>query len=70
MRASQRQISAVALESGELVASHRRSFAKHLTFTDPAHQALLDSLRGDRRCGPQVEVQLRPLARYDALIPA
>lgn len=70
VRASQRQISAVALESGELVASHRRSFAKHLTITDPAHQAILDRLRGDRRRGPQVEVELRPLERYDALIPA
>ncbi len=49
---------------------HQRSFAKGLTFTDPAHQALLEALRGDRRRGPQVEVQLRPLARYDALIPA
>ena len=36
-----------ALDTGELVARHRRSFAKHLTFTDPAHQALLDQLRGD-----------------------
>lgn len=70
VRISQSKISAVALDSGELAASHRRSFAKHLTFTDPAHQALLDQLRGDRRRGPEVEVQQRPLARYDALIPA
>lgn len=70
VRASQREITAVELNTGALVASHRRSFAKHLTFTDPAHQALLDQLRGDRRRGPEVEVQQRPLARYDALIPA
>ena len=70
MRVSQRQVSAVALDSGELAGRHRRSFAKHLTFTDPAHQTALEQLRGDRRRGPEVEVQLRPLSRYDALIPA
>jgi hypothetical protein len=69
-RIGQRQIAAVALDTGEVVAGHRRSFAKHLTFTDPAHQALLDQLRGTRRRGPEVEVELRPLDRYDALIPA
>jgi len=70
VRASQRQILATALDGGELIARHRRSFAKHLTFTDPSHQALLDQLRGDRRHGPDIEVELRPLERYDALIPA
>lgn len=70
VRAGQREITAVALDSGELVAAHRRSFAKHLTLTDPAHQTLLDGLRGSRRAGPAVEVELRPLARYDELIPA
>ena len=52
------------------IARHRRSFAKGLTFTDPAHQALLDVLRGERRAGPEIEVERRPLARYDELIPA
>ena len=70
VRACQREIAAVELNSGALVASHRRSFAKHLTFTDPAHQQLLDQLRGTRRRGPAVEVELRSLDRYDALIPA
>jgi hypothetical protein len=60
----------VALDTGEVLASHRRSFAKGLTFTDPAHQVLLDKLRGERRRGPQVDVELRSLDRYDALIPA
>lgn len=69
-RIGQRQISAVALDTGEVAASHRRSFAKGLTFTNPAHQALLDGLRGDRRQGPVVDVELRSLSRYDALIPA
>jgi transposase len=70
VRATQREIAAVELNTGALVASHRRSFAKGLTFTDPAHQQLLDQLRGTRRSGPDVEVELRSLARYDALIPA
>jgi hypothetical protein len=65
---SQRELSAVALDSGELACRHRRSFAKHLTFTDPAHQRELERLRGVRRREPEVE--LRPLVRYDALIPA
>ncbi|MGD9737758.1 MAG: IS21 family transposase [Solirubrobacterales bacterium] len=70
VRASQREIVAVELGTGARVASHRRSFAKHLTFTDPAHQQLLEALRGSRRGGPAVEVELRSLARYDELIPA
>jgi transposase len=70
LRAGQRQITAIALDSGELVARHPRSFARHLTFTDPAHQRELDRLRGNRRRGPEIDVEIRPLARYDALIPA
>lgn len=70
VRASQREIVAVELGTGTRVASHRRSFAKGLTFTDPAHQQLLDQLRGTRRRGPDVEVELRSLDRYDELIPA
>jgi transposase len=68
LRAGQREIVAVALDTGEICARHHRSFARHLTFTDPAHQAELDRQRADRRREPTVEV--RPLARYDALIPA
>jgi hypothetical protein len=68
VRVSQRELVAVALDTGELAARHRRRFAGGLTFTDPAHQAALDRLRGQRRREPEVE--LRPLARYDALIPA
>jgi transposase len=70
VRVSQTELTAVALDSGELAGRHRRRFARHLTFTDPAHQAALDELRGARRRGPDVEVELRPLARSDALIPA
>lgn len=68
VRISQREITAVALDTGELAGRHRRSFAKHLTFTDRAHQRELERLRGVRRRAPDVEV--RPLDRYDQLIPA
>jgi transposase len=68
--AGQREIAAVALDTGELVCRHQRSFARHLTLTAPEHQSELERLRGGRRRGPEVEVEHRPLARYDELIPA
>jgi hypothetical protein len=70
VRISQREISAAALDTGELAARHRRVFAGGLTFTDPAHQHQLERLRGERRRPREPEVERRPLARYDALIPA
>jgi transposase len=69
VRASQSEISAVALDTGELACRHRRVFAGGLCFTDRAHQAALDQLRSERR-RPEPDVQLRSLARYDRLIPA
>jgi transposase len=68
VRVSQRELVAVALDTGELAARHRRCFAGGITFTDPAHQAALDRLRGQRRREPEVELRL--LACYDRLIPA
>jgi transposase len=68
VRVSQRELRAVALDTGELACRHRRCFAKHLTLTDPAHQRELERLRGERR--RELEVEPRPLARYDQLIPA
>ena len=70
LRASQSEITALALDTGELGCRHRRSFAAGLVLTDPAHQAELDRLRGERRRPREPEVETRPLARYDALIPA
>jgi transposase len=70
VRVSQAEITAVALDTGELAARHQRVFAGGLCFTDPAHQAALERLRGERRRGRDVDVERRPLARYDALIPA
>src|SRR4051812_21363859 len=70
VRVSQTDITAVALDTRELAAGHRRRFARHLTFTHPGHQRGLNELRGERRQRRDVDVELRPLARYDALIPA
>ncbi len=70
IRAGQRAICAVSLDTGELIATHRRVFAGGLTFTDPAHQQALDELRGIRKRPREPIVETRPLARYDELIPA
>jgi len=71
IRAGQRAIVAVSLDTGEVIAKHRRAFAGGLTFTDPGHQLALDRLRGERkRPAREPEVEIRPLARYDRLIPA
>jgi len=70
VRVSQSQITAFALGTGELACRHRRNFAGGLTFTDPLHQSELDRLRGERRRPKVPEVETRPLARYDELIPA
>lgn len=67
VRVGQAKITAVALDTGELAAAHRRSYARHLTIIDPEHLRLL---KLGRRPSGEPEVEQRPLARYDALIPA
>jgi transposase len=70
VRASQSEITAVVLDTGELAAKHRRVFAGGLTLVDPAHQSQLERQREKRRQRHEVEVEVRPLSRYDRLIPA
>jgi transposase len=70
VRVSQIEVVAAVLDTGELAARHRRSFAGGLTITDPAHQNELDRQRERRRQRHDVEVEIRPLSRYDQLIPA
>jgi hypothetical protein len=70
LRVSQHEVTAVVLDTGELACRHRRVFAGGLTFTDPAHQTQLEAQRDRRRQRHQVDVEIRPLSRYDALIPA
>jgi transposase len=65
-RVTDREVLAVALDTGELACRHPRSFARHRTITDLAHARALRAQRGQHDREPTVEV--RPLARYDALI--
>jgi transposase len=58
------EVLAVVLDSGELAARHARSFTRHRTITDLAHARALRA--GREPAEPAVEV--RSLARYDALI--
>jgi transposase len=67
VRVSQREITAVALDSGEVACRHPRSFAKHRTITQLEHARTLRAQR-DERHGREPAVERRPLARYDALI--
>jgi hypothetical protein len=65
VRVSQRQITAVALDTGELACRHERSFAKHRTITALEHARTLKQRHG----GPgEITVEQRPLAVYDELI--
>jgi transposase len=61
----QRQVTAVALETGEIACRHQRSYAKHRTLTALEHAR---ALKTARRVPAEAAVEVRPLARYDALI--
>jgi transposase len=65
IRVSQTEVSAVALDTGELAARHARSFARHRTITAIEHARTLRA-RGGGSAEPPVEI--RPLAAYDRLI--
>ena len=60
----QREVTAVALDTGEIACRHQRSFARHRTITDLAHARALRAGRAE----PEPTVEIRPLDRYDALI--
>ena len=68
IRVSQREITAVVLDTGELAARHSRLFAGHQTIVDPAHQDRLEVQRQCRRQRHHVDVEQRSLSVYDALI--
>ena len=70
VRVSQTAVTAIVLDTGELACRHRRVFAGGLTITAPAHQTRLERQRAKRRQRHQIEVEIRPLSRYDQLIPA
>ncbi len=62
----QREVTAVALDTGELACHHGRVFARHRTITALEHARALRADRHGRHDNEQV--QIRPLAVYDALI--
>jgi transposase len=66
IRVSQRQVIAVALDTGQLACRHERSFAKHRTITALEHARTLRSQHSKPE--PGLEVQVRPLSTYDRLI--
>ncbi len=68
VRVDQREIVAVALDSGELACRHRRSFARHRTISDLEHARTLKAQRDERRGSDGPEVEVRSLDRYDQLI--
>lgn len=67
LRVSPREVSAVAFDTGEQAARHLRTFARYRTVTASEHAQLLRERRG---APPVPVVEIRPLARYDALIPS
>ena len=66
-RISDREVAAVALDTGEVAARHARSFAKHRTVLALEHARALKAGRGERT-GSEPDVETRPLAIYDQLI--
>jgi transposase len=67
-RISDREVLAVAFDSGELACRHARSFAKHRTITALEHARALKHQRHERRGHTEPVVEVRSLASYDALI--
>ena len=65
VRADQREIRAIVLDTGEVACAHPRNFAKHRTITALEHAR---ALRNGRQLPVETAVEVRPLARYDALI--
>jgi hypothetical protein len=67
VRVSQREVTAVALDTGELACRHERCFAKNKTITALEHARALRERRGQGDVD-EVVVEQRPLEVYDQLI--
>jgi transposase len=65
VRVSQREIIAVARDTGELACRHERVFAKNRTVTALEHARTLRERRGQR---DEIVVERRPLSVYDQLL--
>ena len=66
-RVTDREVLAIALDSGEIACRHPRSFAKHRTITALQHARALRAGRSHDDVA-EATVEIRPLARYDQLI--
>ena len=67
-RVAEREVMAVALDTGELACRHARSFARHRTITALEHARTLKTQRQQHRGHGEPAVEVRSLAAYDALI--
>lgn len=65
-RASQHEIAAVVMDTGELACRHERSFARNRTIVALDHARALRERRDEP--APELEVEERSLSVYDALI--
>jgi hypothetical protein len=68
VRVTDREVTAVALDTGELACRHARSFARHQTITELEHARTLKEQRHERRGRREPDVEIRSLAVYDQLI--
>ncbi|HEX3277511.1 MAG TPA: IS21 family transposase [Thermoleophilaceae bacterium] len=66
-RITEREVLAIALDTGELACRHARSFARHRTITALEHARVLKAQRVERRGSGEPVVEIRSLAAYDAL---
>jgi hypothetical protein len=66
-RVTDREVLAVALDTGELAARHPRSFAQHRTITALEHARILKAQRHERQGRGEIAVEARSLAVYDQL---
>ena len=62
---SDRNVVAVALDTGELACCHPRAFAKHRTITALEHAR---AMKTGRQALATQDVEVRPLSVYDRLI--
>jgi transposase len=67
-RVTDREVLAIALDTGELACRHARSLARHRTITALEHARTLKHQRGERRGSAEPLVEVRSLASYDCLI--
>jgi transposase len=68
VRVTEREVTAVALDTGELACRHARSSARHRTITAFEHARALKEQRQERRGRSEPDVEIRSLAVYDQLI--